>query len=114
MVIVSIIEDTSDLNVSAGPDITIDYGTTDTLKAVVSGGTPPYLYEWTPATGLNDPAVLNPVASPSDTTEYTLKVTDVNGFFRTDRVTVNVVEYVSDLTVNAGSDVTINTEHPLL
>jgi hypothetical protein len=82
--------DNSGLSVDAGPDKTILSGFLTTLNATVSGGTEPYTYEWVPAEGLDDPAVLNPVASPSDTTTYTLKVTDSKGCFRTDRVTVFV------------------------
>ena len=42
-------------------------------------GTPPYEYEWTPTTGLNDPNIANPTASPTGTTTYTVTVTDANG-----------------------------------
>jgi len=86
------IVDNSNLMVDAGPDTTINYGTSATLNATVNGGTPPYVFEWTPIEGLNDPFVLNPVASPSDTTLYTLTVIDDHGCFRTDYVTVNVVD----------------------
>ncbi len=32
--------------------------------------------EWTPTTGLSNPYILNPVASPTETTEYTISITD--------------------------------------
>ncbi|MBK9246570.1 MAG: hypothetical protein IPM69_00280 [Ignavibacteria bacterium] len=38
-----------------------------------------YSYSWSPATGLDNPSIANPIASPSQTTEYTLKVTNTNG-----------------------------------
>ncbi|PLW99234.1 MAG: hypothetical protein C0594_17265, partial [Marinilabiliales bacterium] len=44
-----------------------------------SGGTPSYTYQWTPATGLDSETIHNPVASVSNTTTYTLKVTDSEG-----------------------------------
>ena len=79
-----IIEGNSNLIVNAGIDKTINSGSSATLNATVSGGTQPYIFEWTPIDGLDDPTILTPVASPLDTTTYTLKVTDDNGTFRTD------------------------------
>ena len=38
-----------------------------------------YSYSWSPATGLDNPSIANPIASPPQTTEYTLKVTNTNG-----------------------------------
>ncbi len=61
-------------------------------------------YEWSPATGLNDANIPNPIASPEITTPYTLTVTDVNGCVITGQVVVLVVP---GLNVNAGQDVTI-------
>lgn len=45
----------------------------------VSMGLPPYTYDWTPSTGLSDPTLANPEASPTTTTQYTVVVTDANG-----------------------------------
>lgn len=39
-------------------------------------GTPGYTYSWSPTTGLSDPNIANPTASPKETTTYTLTVTD--------------------------------------
>jgi large repetitive protein len=36
-------------------------------------------YQWAPATGLNNAAIANPVATPNTSTNYTLTVTDANG-----------------------------------
>ncbi len=41
-----------------------------------SGGNGEYTYGWSPATGLDDPTAANPVASPTETTVYTVTVTD--------------------------------------
>jgi len=60
-----------------GPDTTIAPGTNTTLNPSVTGNI--VAYQWSPSTGLNDPAVKNPVASPSVTTEYTLNITDDKG-----------------------------------
>ncbi len=64
-------------------------------------GAPPLFYSWTPATGLSNPMVVNPVAQPSATTTYTLTVTDAFGCTATDAVIVNVSPLP---TSNAGPD----------
>jgi gliding motility-associated-like protein len=58
--------------VSAGPDVTVLAGGHITLKATASGSNLTYL--WSPATGLNRTDVLQPIASPSANTKYTLTV----------------------------------------
>ncbi|KQC15410.1 MAG: hypothetical protein APR56_00010 [Methanosaeta sp. SDB] len=80
----------------AGPDRSITLG-----DSVVIGGMPAatsgsggYTYIWGPATGLDDPAKPNPVASPSSTTNYTLTVTDESGCAESDDVRVTVTEPV--------------------
>lgn len=57
-----------------------------------SGGAGDFTYLWTPATGLDDAAIANPVASPENTTVYKLTVIDAggNGCFATDDVTITV------------------------
>lgn len=55
---------------------------------------PNRVYKWTPATGLSNPNIANPIATPSVTTPYTLTVTNINGGCATSdevRVTVDVV-----------------------
>ena len=54
-----------------GSDILLGKGNGITLKGTVEGGV---TYSWLPATGLDNPAVANPVASPDKTIEYTLTV----------------------------------------
>lgn len=54
---------------SAGPDVTICSGQSTQLNA--SGGT---TYSWTPVTGLSNPNIANPVATPDSTTTYTLTI----------------------------------------
>ena len=56
--------------VSTSGDIDICEGSSTTLNA--SGGT---TYLWSPATGLSDPNIANPVATPTATTVYTVTVT---------------------------------------
>ncbi|MBK9250121.1 MAG: hypothetical protein IPM69_18935 [Ignavibacteria bacterium] len=38
-----------------------------------------FSYRWTPTTGLNNPYISNPIASPAQTTDYTLNVINKNG-----------------------------------
>lgn len=57
------------------------------INLTASGGTS---YSWTPATGLNNASIDNPIASPTTTTTYTVTVTDANGCTDDDQVTVDV------------------------
>jgi gliding motility-associated-like protein len=74
---------------NAGSDQTIIAGDQVQLQASGSQGT----YLWTPSAGLSATNVLNPMASPQQTTTYTLQVTSVQGCLATDQVTVTVVPY---------------------
>ncbi len=78
------------LYADAGDDEAICYGSSTVLQGSASGGEPGYVYSWTPATGLSDPGIANPTANPDETTTYTLTVTDGNGCWETDDVTVTV------------------------
>jgi len=67
-------------------------------KAVQLGGPPKpgLVYKWDPPTGLSDPAIANPLASPAGTTQYTLTVTNTGGGCLT-TASVNVaVDTLSD------------------
>lgn len=59
------------------------------MNAIASGGQPPYMFSWSPAAGLSNPNIANPVATPSVTTTYTVTVTDSIG--RTATATATVV-----------------------
>ncbi len=67
-------------------------------------------YSWTPAAGLSNPNISNPVANPISTTTYTLQEIDASGCVFTDQVTVTV--NTAPPNANAGSDVTINCAIP--
>lgn len=71
-----------------GPDILLGKGNSVTLKGAVDGG---ITYVWSPATGLDNPATANPVASPAQTQEYILKVLSSNGCVGEGKV--NIVVY---------------------
>ncbi|WP_162053437.1 gliding motility-associated C-terminal domain-containing protein [Pontibacter pamirensis] len=70
----------------AGEDITIIQGSVAGLKA--KGGE---IYSWSPATGLSDPNILNPIAKPVETTTYTVTMTAESGCTYTDEVTITVL-----------------------
>ncbi|MCO6499411.1 MAG: gliding motility-associated C-terminal domain-containing protein [Vicingus serpentipes] len=89
--------------VTAGNDVSIVLGETVVLNGT-GMGTP----SWSPPTYLDDPNIFNPTASPTDTIEYILMVTDVNGCINVD--TVNV--FVSDTTTNETALVITNLFTP--
>jgi PKD repeat protein len=60
--------------------------------ATSSGGLGFYRVEWSPSTGLNNAKSTNPVARPSQTTLYSVVVTDASGCVDTDSVWVNVLD----------------------
>jgi len=82
---------------NAGSNQTICNGASTQLNA--SGG---QVYVWTPSTGLSNANVANPIASPTTTTTYNVQVT--NG---TCSSIASVTVTVTNLSINAGSDVTI-------
>ena len=87
----------------AGSGATICSGSSYQLPATVTG-TGPFTYAWTPVTGLNDPTIQNPVATPSGNTTYTLLVTDANGFQGSASTTVNVSNATA--TISASGPIT--------
>lgn len=72
-------------SISAGADQTICEGFSTSLAGVGTG-----TVVWSPATGLTDPNILNPVASPIATTTYTATLTDANGCSATDDMLLTV------------------------
>ncbi len=98
------------LAADAGPDRLINDGESIVLLGTATGGTPPYAFSWSPATGLSATDVAQPTASPTASTTYTLAVTDSEGRRSTDTVTVSVrllAEAGPDQTVVAGGKVTL-------
>ncbi|WP_026902808.1 T9SS C-terminal target domain-containing protein [Pedobacter glucosidilyticus] len=76
--------------ISAGENQTILIGGNAILNAVASGEG--LTYSWSPATGLSNPSVLNPVANPTDDITYTLTVNSATGCVATDDVFVKVLQ----------------------
>jgi hypothetical protein len=78
------------VSVTAGNDVAICFGGSTQLNGRAAGGDGSYSYSWSPATGLNNTSIANPVAKPSVTTNYILTVTDGSGNTAKDSVTVFV------------------------
>ncbi len=80
--------DTLTVQANAGPD----KETCDNNPVQLGGPPEPgRIYKWTPVTGLSDPNISNPIATPSISTAYTLTVTNSGGGCATpDVVNVNV------------------------
>lgn len=83
---------------NAGNDVSICSGASTSLNATTPGG---ISYAWTPTTGLSNPSIANPVATPSATTSYVVAVTNSNGCVDLDTVIVTVVPLpVPSITAN--------------
>ncbi len=71
-----------DVNIA---DTTVCSG--ESVQLVASGG---MSYSWSPILGLNNSSIANPIATPSDTTTYTVEYDDA-GCIISNQITVNVV-----------------------
>ena len=75
------------------------------VQLVATGGS---IYSWSPAAGLNNPNISNPVATPLSSTTYNVTVSNADGCFDNDsiKITVNDLPVVSkskDTSVCKGS-----------
>ncbi|MCS7074185.1 MAG: PKD domain-containing protein, partial [Bacteroidia bacterium] len=88
-------------------------GNTVTLNGTVSSILQPVTFVWTPTDGLSNPQILNPTASPDQTTMYYLSAT-AGGCTSTDSVLVRVLNSIqvsvttSADTICSGSSVTLS------
>ncbi|REJ84608.1 MAG: T9SS C-terminal target domain-containing protein [Bacteroidetes bacterium] len=80
------------LSADAGLDSLICVGSSMVLggSPSASGGTPPYVYTWSPSFGLSSASDANPIATPLSTTTYSLTVSDSLGAMATSQITVTV------------------------
>ena len=85
----------ADQDICLGDSITLGGSPTGPLDAT---------YVWDNAVSLDDASSANPLAFPTDTTTYTVLVTDTNGCVSTDQIVVNVVPAPA---IDAGVDQTI-------
>ncbi len=86
--------------VDAGEDRTVCVG--DAVQLNASGITG--VYSWTPVEGLSDPTSDNPLASPQQTTVYTVFVRSPGGCEATDSVVITVLPRPQ---IDAGQDISI-------
>ncbi len=73
--------------ISAGEDIALCKGSSMQLNAMGAG-----TFLWTPSDNLTNPAIPNPLASPIETTAYTVTLTDQFGCKNSDQIIVDVRE----------------------
>ena len=76
---ISFVEELQDTAICLGEPVQLFAGSGDT-------------YLWTPSTGLSDPTIADPIATPTTTTTYVVQITDVCGQLRTDTVTIGVTD----------------------
>ncbi len=101
--------------------ISIDTPVVNTIADVtVCAGAPVQLnangastYVWTPATGLSNPNIANPVALPQTSTRYTVNGTTINGCTASDFVDITVlpkpvITKTADTTICSNSSVQLN------
>ena len=81
------------------PNTSICLGASVALTLPPTG---PGAYEWSPATGLNNPIIANPIATPNDTITYTVVASNQNC-----AVQGQITVFVSNAIVSVGPDQTI-------
>ena len=74
--------------IDPGQEFSISQGQTISLDPVIVGDD--LTYSWTPSTGLSDPSIRNPIASPIATTIYTLELFSAGGCEASGSITVKV------------------------
>ena len=74
--------------VYAGNDVTITSGESTSLQA--TGTSAGGIYTWTPAAGLDNASIANPVATPDATITYTVRYASAQGCVAEDRITIIV------------------------
>ncbi|MFA6923031.1 MAG: gliding motility-associated C-terminal domain-containing protein, partial [Bacteroidales bacterium] len=81
-------------------DKAVCFGVAVTLNATGNGGTTPYNYNWSPATGLNQTTGQTVTANPAITTIYTVTITDNKGCVGTNTVNVGISPQMTAIIIN--------------
>ncbi|RYY26393.1 MAG: PKD domain-containing protein [Sphingobacteriaceae bacterium] len=76
--------------VDAGVNRSVHIGESVTLSPKATGNN--ITYKWTPATGLNNPNIARPVATPQDDITYRLTVTSADSCSATDTVSIRILK----------------------
>jgi len=88
---VTVTVNTAVVSANAGDDFTKTCGSNSNGKQIGEASQAGFTYSWSPATGLSDANISNPIANPGATSTYTLTRTDNNtGCSGTDMITVTV------------------------
>jgi hypothetical protein len=91
-------------------------GTSAMLNAHATGGTGNYTFTWSPAASLSNPGIANPIASPSETTTYTVVVSDgtnqMNGEVTLQVHSINPVVLGQDSTMCIWESITLDATIP--
>lgn len=77
-------------NFDAGPNATICMNALHQMSPMLDQSGAPYTFQWTPSAGLSATNIANPLASPTVTTTYRLRVTSAQGCTLVDSVTITV------------------------
>lgn len=77
--------------VNAGPDQTILVGGTVQLNGTAEGDS--LIYKWMPSVGLDHDDILDPIASPTEDTKYTLIAKSKDGCLQMDEVFIKVLQF---------------------
>lgn len=97
---VTVLESTPTLSVSGGTTVSgqlsntifLGYGPQGIqLNSVANGGSG-FTYSWSPSTGLSNPNIANPIASPTVSTTYTLTVTNAGGCSTSESISICVLD----------------------
>ncbi len=93
---------------NAGNDLALCFNTSGQLQGQITGST----FQWSPTAYLNNPNLLNPIATPPRTTQYKLIVFDTQGCPKPGIDSVLVVVQPR-IRANAGRDTTVIVGQPL-
>ncbi len=102
--------------VSTSSPLALCTGSSAQLYAYALGGSGEYTYFWEPQTGLNDPALPNPVASPGESILYTVTVNDgdnsASSAYFLEVSPLPVVDIGNDTILCTGSTMTLDATIP--
>jgi len=92
-----LIEKTEQPNINFAEDILVCYGESKFLEPQITGGNPPFLYQWQPFNLFNDFTSATPVITPFETVNILLTLTDNLGCIKTQNILVTVDDENYDL-----------------
>ncbi|HET6512310.1 MAG TPA: M12 family metallo-peptidase [Candidatus Kapabacteria bacterium] len=103
------------VSLGPSPDKMICKGSGVKIGQAASGSAMPFMYQWSPTNGLDDPNASQPTANPANTTTYVQTVTDQNGCIKRDTIVVTVNTQPSIALANPpgicpGADIEIGAE----